>query len=246
MAPDSHRLGRRATGPTDGAALPRRSPTPNAGCKPTAKGREHTLPALCLFVAKAYGCPMASVALDPAYRRVSVEEFLEMDFGGAKAELEDGIIFMMSGGTEAHSSVAANVLSYLRVALRGSGCRPYGSDFAARTGERTVRLPDVSVHCGNPSSDANRRKQLIGDPLVVFDVLSTSTSSHDQKVKLFEYQELAGVRDIIFVDPDHERVRQVRRTETGGWADDWLQPGGDLYLASLDLSIPYAEIFARD
>jgi hypothetical protein len=39
---------------------------------------------------------MAAIALDPAYRRVSVEEFLKMDFGGARAELEDGLIYMMS------------------------------------------------------------------------------------------------------------------------------------------------------
>lgn len=189
---------------------------------------------------------MAAIALDPAYRRVSVEEFLEMDFGGAKAELEDGLIYMMSGGSEVHARVAGNITAYLHGALRGSGCRPYGSDFATRTGERTVRLPDVTVYCNNPAAPGNERKKLLGDPQVVFEILSPSTSSYDQKVKLGEYRDLAGVREIVLVDPLDQRIRLVRRTPGGGWTDDWLGDEEDLHLPSLDLTIPHAEIFARD
>ena len=56
---------------------------------------------------------MNKVALDPAYRRVTVEEFLAMDLGEAKAELEDGLIYMMAGGSETHARVAANIIGFL-------------------------------------------------------------------------------------------------------------------------------------
>ena len=65
---------------------------------------------------------MASVALDPAYRRISVEEFLAMDFGDAKAELEDGLIYMMAGGSARHALIAGNIFVSLRNRPRGSGC----------------------------------------------------------------------------------------------------------------------------
>lgn len=189
---------------------------------------------------------MAEVALDPAYRRISVEEFLEMDFGDSKAELEDGLIYMMAGGGEAHARIAANLIASLMPRLRGTGCRPYGSDFATQTGDRSIRFPDVSVYCNNPGDPRNRTKKLLGDPRVVFEVLSPSTTRHDQKTKLDEYRDRPGVGEIVFVDPDTERVRLVRRVGETGWADDWLQPGDDLYLSSLDLTVPHAEIFARD
>lgn len=189
---------------------------------------------------------MAAVRLDPAYRRVEVDEFLEMDFGGAKAELEDGLIYMMAGGNEAHARIAANLLMYIGPKLRGTGCRPYGSDFATRTAERSVRFPDLSIYCNNPSAPGNDRKKLLGDPQVVFEVLSPSTSSYDQSVKLQEYRELEGVREIVLVDPEAERVRLVRRTPSGGWTDDWLPEQADLHIPSLDLAIPHTEIFARD
>lgn len=189
---------------------------------------------------------MASVALDPAYRRVSVEEFLKMDFHGARAELDDGLIYMMAGGSEAHSRIAANILINIGPKLRGTGCRPYGSDFATRTGDQTIRLPDVSVYCNNPAAPENGRKQLLGDPQVVVEVLSPSTSSLDQRVKLEEYRGLAGVREILLVDPEREQVRLVCRTGPSGWTDRWLDVGSDVELPSLRLAIPHVEIFARD
>lgn len=188
---------------------------------------------------------MSSRPLDPAYRRVSVEEFLDMDFRGAKAELDDGIIYMMSGGSEAHARVAINIATGLRSRLRGSGCRAYGSDFAVRTGAASVRLPDVSVYC-RPLEPGDTTKKLLGDPQVIFEVLSPSTSSLDQVTKLSEYRSLAGVREIVFVDTVRERVRIVRRTGEENWSDDWLPAGADMALPSLGLALPHAEIFAED
>lgn len=189
---------------------------------------------------------MVAVALDPAYRRISVEEFLAMDFGGAKAELEDGLIYMMAGGSEIHARIAANLLIALGARLRGSGCRPYGSDFAARTAEQTIRFPDVSVYCDNPASFENADKQLLGNPRVVFEVLSPSTSSHDQNVKLFEYLALPGLDELVFVDPRAERVRHIRRTGPEGWADDWLPADAELKLGSIGITLSSGDIFARD
>jgi Uma2 family endonuclease len=189
---------------------------------------------------------MASIALDSAYRRISVREFMEMDFGDARAELDDGIIYMMAGGSEQHARIAANILISLGPRLRGSGCRAYGSDFATQTGEATVRLPDVSVHCGNPSAPENRHKRLLGDPKVVFEVLSPSTASLDQKAKLEEYRSLEGMHDVVLVDPDSRRIRHVRRNDDGDWVDGWLAPGSDVMLHSLGIMLPEAEVFTDD
>lgn len=186
-----------------------------------------------------------ALTLDPAYRRVCVEEFLDLDFQGARAELEDGLIYMMAGGDEPHAAIAANILAYLHAKLRGSGCRPYGSDFATRTGERSIRYPDVSVYC-RPASDVTDNGRLLGDPQVVLEVLSPSTAALDGKTKLQEYQALPGVREIVLVDHRAERVRLVQRTGAESWRDDWLSSGEALDLASLGISVPHAEIFARD
>ncbi len=189
---------------------------------------------------------MATVASNPAYRTVTAEEFVEMDFGDAKAELVDGFIYMMAGGTVSHAAIQANLVGSLLVRLRGSGCRPFGSDMAVKTGELNVRYPDVSVYCNDPAKPENAGRKLLGDPRVVVEVLSPSTSSHDQVVKLAEYQALPGIDTILFVDPDRRRVRVVQRTGPEGWSDNWLATGADVGLPSLNITVPAAEIFAVD
>ena len=185
---------------------------------------------------------MASLALDPAYRRVTVREFLNMDLGDAKAELVDGMILMMAGGSPRHAAIAANLIIALGPRLRGTGCRPYGSDLALRTGESSIRFPDVSIYCNDPATPVSPDAKLLGDPVVIFEVLSPSTASNDQITKLREYRALPRVAAIVFVDPDNERLRIVQRDTTGD--GEWLPREADLALPTLGLTIPHTEIFA--
>jgi Uma2 family endonuclease len=187
---------------------------------------------------------MTQLALDPAYRRMTVEEFLAVQVDG-RAELEDGLFYMMAGGSARHAAVSMNVLLALGTRLRGSGCRAMTSDFAVRTGLNTVRMPDASVYCGFPMSPVHDRDQLLGDPMVVFEVLSPSTRSHDLKVKLPEYKSLEGVQAIVYVDPDKEIMRLVARPVGGDWTDDWLPEGADVTLSCLGITLPHSEIFGR-
>jgi Uma2 family endonuclease len=185
---------------------------------------------------------MGTNPINPAYRKVEVQEFLDMDFGDAKAELVDGMIYMMSGGSRRHAAIAANIIIALGGKLRGSGCRPYGSDLAAQTGPNSIRYPDVSVYCGEANNPTDPKAKLIGDPEVVFEVLSPSTASNDQLIKLAEYLALPGVKLVVFVDPDNERVRSVDPADDG--EGDWLPVGEHLELPSLGITLSHEDVFA--
>ena len=184
---------------------------------------------------------MASIAIEPAYRRISVREFLDMDFRGAKAELVDGLIFMMAGGSPRHAAIAVNLSAALLARLRGSGCRPYSSDLAVRTGEASIRFPDVSVYCRDDHTAVSDNAKLLGTPRVVFEVLSPSTASNDQITKLAEYRRMTGLGTVVFVDPETERVRIVETAEDREAA--WLPAGSALDLPTLGISLPHEEIF---
>ena len=185
---------------------------------------------------------MASHPLNPAYRMMEVEEFLDLDMGDAKAELVDGTIWMMAGGSPTHAAVATNVIITLGSRLRGSGCRPYGSDMPLRTGAASIRFPDVTVYCNNPAGLENDGKRLLDHARVVFEVLSPSTASNDQIAKLAEYRALESVEAVVFVDPDNQRVRLIDRDGNGAW----LATGADLRIDPLNVTLTHDEIFARD
>ena len=181
-------------------------------------------------------------------RPLTVDEFLQIDFGSdMKAELDNGVIRMMAGGSRAHDRVQTNLIAWLRTALRGTGCRPSGSDMGVRTHDGSLRYPDVSVTCGRdgPADDAVRT---VSDPCILVEVLSPTTAAKDRGVKLDEYRQLPSVETIVLINPDTERLRVVQRTgrDPAAWSDvDYVSPH-DLALPSLEITMPHTEIFTRD
>jgi Uma2 family endonuclease len=185
--------------------------------------------------------------LEPAFQPITAEQFLAMDFGSdRKFELVDGAIRMMTGGTSTHALVAANTLSFLRLKLRGTGCRPYGSDMAVRVDETNVRYPDVSVYCGDPADRDKPAVLSFADPRVIFEVLSPSTRRVDQEGKLREYRALSSMDTIVLIDTDSERSRVHQRLGPTSWRDDIFPQPHDIDLPSLGIVLPHDEIFARD
>ncbi len=183
---------------------------------------------------------------DPAYRKITAAEFLAMDFGtDRRFELEDGVIVMMTGGTEVHSWVKGNLFHWLRGRLRGSSCRPYDSDMAVQVSETEVRYPDISIYCNLPRDDVADARAL-SNPVVLIEVLSPSTTTLDQGTKLEEYRRIASVQTIAFVDPINEMCRVMQRSSANGWDDHMFSGRGGIPLPALDLVIPHDEIFARD
>lgn len=186
---------------------------------------------------------MASVLAYSTPRLLTAEEFYQIDFGpNLKAELDNGYIRMMAGGSRDHARVQANIISYLRLRLRGSGCRPYGSDMSVNPHDMSVLYPDVTVDCGSPG-DTGKDIRLTA-PRVIFEVLSPSTRKRDLQVKKAEYRMIDSVDAIVFVDPETEQA-MVSQRHGQDWTDTPFT-AVDVRLPSLDLILPHAEIFARD
>lgn len=189
--------------------------------------------------------PQTPLKDNPAYREMTVEEFLELEIEG-RAELVAGVLYMMGGSSPLHAAITVNISATLRDKLRGTGCRPMSPDMAVRTAGASVRMPDVSVFCRSDWSGVDAGTKLLGDPRLVVEVLSPSTSRYDQEVKLNEYRSLAGLDAILFVDPEAQRVRIVERTGSEAWSDRWLAPGADIALACLDITLSSRDVFGLD
>lgn len=185
-----------------------------------------------------------------AKRLITVEEFLdiEWDDSDTKAELDNGVIRimrMMAGGSGMHSRVQINIISTLRVKLKGSGCRPHGSDMAVLTGDYSVRYPDASVFCGRDGADSDKLK-VFDDPRLLVEVLSPTTRTQDLEVKLPEYRALRTLKTILLIDPEEETIRLLKRDTAGEWTDEKLERGADVELSDLTITLTWDDIFARD
>ena len=185
------------------------------------------------------------MATQTEYPLLTAREFLEIEFGEHKAELDNGVIRMMAGGTARHARVQFNLILALGSRLRGTGCTPYGPNMGVETHDRSIRYPDVTVYCGRDDVEDDEAKAF-NDPRVIFEVLSAGTARTDLRVKLPEYTALPSVETIVFVDIVSERLRIVQRTGPGGWSEQTYDQPVGLSLPSLGVTIPHDEIFARD
>lgn len=187
---------------------------------------------------------MASLAyVEP--KPITVAQFLSdyCERSDGRWELIEGVPVMMAGGTVRHARVAGRLLAALYGKLRGSGCEPFNSDMLLRTGERTLRLPDVAIYCDPRDIAGDDQTRILMFPKILFEVLSPSTQRDDRGRKLFEYQQIESVRVVVLIDAD-KRVIHVFTPETeGDWRHRKLAPGEALTIAEPAFTLTTDEIF---
>lgn len=156
-------------------------------------------------------------------------------------ELLDGEIRQMAGGSRGHDLVAGNVLTALRLGLRGQGCDVHGSNLKVLSPAGMVTYPDVFVRCGPLDDEATE----CDDPVVVVEVLSPSTRSEDLVRKRWAYQAIPSLVHLIYIDPGRVEIETATRSPDGRWWSTFLHRlDASLALETPTLAIPLTEIYA--
>lgn len=155
----------------------------------------------------------------------------------------DGEVFAMAGAEDRHVTVTGNVYMALRQHLRGTPCRTFMADMKLQAeAESSYFYPDVLVTCS--AADAESR-QLKREPTLIVEVLSPSTEAYDRGEKFRRYRQIASLREYALVDIDRRQVDVFRKSADGLWTLHPFAPGEGLALASVDLAIDDATLFAE-
>lgn len=158
-------------------------------------------------------------------------------------EFVAGEVFAMAGASEAHVMIAGNVYMALRQHLAGSPCRTFVADMKLRVEvANAYYYPDVMVTC----SAADTADPLVKrHPLLLVEVLSPTTAEFDRGNKFAMYRTLQSLREVLFVDPVSRRSDLYRKGDDGLWVLHPSEPGDDVVLASVDLRIAAATLWAE-
>ncbi len=142
---------------------------------------------------------------------MSVDDYLAFEqTSKVRHELIDGYLYAMTGASDRHEEIAANLLAILHGHLKGSGCRVYGSNLKIRVGDDFL-YPDLFVRCATERGDPFFKT----DPTLVIEVLSLSTQEYDRADKRLAHQSLAALREHVLVAQDTPFVEIHRRTADG-------------------------------
>jgi len=149
---------------------------------------------------------------------ISPQEYLEGEpLAETKHEYIDGEVYAMAGASDAHTTVALNAASALKIHLRGSPCRTYISDMKVRIGEDNAFFyPDVMICC-EPSDQEEEQNYLKKSPKIIIEVLSPSTENKDRGEKFILYRQLSSLEEYILIDPRKYYVEHYKRLENDQW-----------------------------
>jgi len=173
-----------------------------------------------------------------AEKLMSLDEFLTWERDQPERyEYARGVITMMTGGSAAHVTIAMNLAFALRQALRGTGCRPFGSDMKV-IANHTVRYPDISVTC-RPVGD---RDDHLSEPVLIIEVISPSTEREDRGRKKFDYFATPSIRQYALIEQDARRIDLYTRTATS-WTDEIIEGDAVLKLSSIGVEVSLDAIY---
>jgi Uma2 family endonuclease len=173
---------------------------------------------------------------DPAEKRMTVDEFLQWDDGtDTRYELLDGQIVAMAPPGPAHRIVIGNVARLVGNHLVGrSPCRPE-LEAGIRISEHRRWQADLAMTCGPLAPD-------LVDPILIVEVLSSSTRGRDFADKLPDYKSLPSVVEIWLVDSERRWV-QVWWREAEDWHGRDHVGGGSFHSTMLDGAVPLDELY---
>jgi Uma2 family endonuclease len=162
-----------------------------------------------------------------------------------KHEYHAGDVFAMAGGSPRHNWIAGNVQSVLKRGLDNQ-CFTFTSDqrIVFDGGKRYV-YPDTSVVCG-PVILQDGTKDVVANPSILVEVLSSTTEQYDRGLKWEGYQLLSSLTDYLLVAQDEVRVEHYRRAPNLGWFYRTHGPGERIVLAGgaeLEVDAMYARAF---
>jgi len=173
--------------------------------------------------------------------RLSLAEFLAWEATQeGRHEYYRGEVFARVGGRRGHSRVIANLARHLGNHLDGTPCQVFSEGMKVQIADDGVVYPNVFVTCGKMF---RQDEQVIGDPVLVIEVLSPSTQGQDRSLKFACYRRLPSLREYALVDPETRRVEVFRPADDGHWKLFDMSEDESLVLTSVDCRIALRSVF---
>lgn len=161
-----------------------------------------------------------------------------------KHEYLGGVVHAMSGGTNQHGRIAANVSGLFHAQLRGKSCFPINSDVKIRIqypDHTRFYYPDAGVVCeANPPED-----HFEDMPVVLVEVLSPSSERTDLTEKRDAYLSIPSLAAYLIIAPNQPSLT-VHRNVRGGLSSKVYDELSDaIQLPEIDCELSLADVYER-
>lgn len=176
------------------------------------------------------------------YEYITLEDYLAGERDVAfRSEYVDGQIYAMSGASELHNTVSAELFGAI-LAKTPLECRAWQSDMKVvirHSGKCFSYYPDIMVACGTNDEDPYSRN----NPILIVEVLSPSTKRTDLGEKFENYTQIPTLREYVIVSQDTPHLQIFRRRNN--WKVEYYYAGDTFTLESVGLEMAVETVYRR-
>lgn len=192
--------------------------------------------------------PSQPKAYNTAPKYVSIEAYFRAEEKSlTKNEYHDGIITPMAGAKLRHNRLASRSIQLLENFIED-----HILNYAVSNSDTKIRIetfnkiiyPDALVICETPQY-YNNREDTITNPLLVVEVLSTSTAKFDRTTKFEWYRTLPSFKEYVLIYQDRKHVVVWTKQNDGAWLpQDYIGEDALAVLHSLhDCPLPLKRLY---
>ncbi len=151
-------------------------------------------------------------------RAMTAEKYLELERTAKdKHEFIAGEIVAMAGASDNHNVISSSVFGELWTHLKKTKCRIFAADMCVRAKKGNCFYPDLLVTCGERKFEDEKKKDVLLNPKVIFEVLSKPTKLKDRNEKFESYIRLESLTDYVLTEQDKMKVEHYSRLDEKDW-----------------------------
>ncbi|MBP7284152.1 MAG: Uma2 family endonuclease [Leptospiraceae bacterium] len=175
------------------------------------------------------------------------EEYLNLEREAPyKSEYYKGEIFAMAGARRKHNLLVTNLCREISIILKDKPCEVYPSDMRVKNKvDRFYTYPDVSIVCGQPEF-LDDNEDTLTNPIVLIEVLSTSTEKYDRGAKFALYRNIPSVQEYILVSSEEKKIESFfRKGEEWIFRESKSESTNNFHLQSMEVELSLEAIYEK-
>lgn len=179
--------------------------------------------------------------------KYTVEQYLSLEEKAEfKNEYRNGEIIKMAGGTINHNEIAGNLCAHLKFGLRKQNYRVFINDVKLYIPEYNIyTYPDLMIIADEPINQENSDTTII-NPLLIIEVLSSSTQEYDRGKKFKYYRSIPELQEYILIDQYQYEIEQFAKNKEGKWVlTEYENEQNILKLESINWEISLTDIYEK-
>jgi len=180
-----------------------------------------------------------------ATRLYTAEEYLALEVASdVRSEFRDGEIVKMTGGTPAHNEISRMFVFLLTAALRK---QPY-SIFVT---DQRLWIPQVNLYTypdvmitPRPPELKRDRKDTVMNPILLAEMLSSSTEAYDRGDKFTHYRTIESFQEYVLVEQYRPHVEHYVKQGDNEWLfTDYSGLESSFKLATVGVEIALVDLY---